>query len=316
MIPTRKARRAIAVLLLIGVPVACSSTPSTSGPSETTVDAGTVRLHVRSTGGSGSSRTLVMVHGGPGLSLESLANLEVLAGPARRVVSYDQRGAGRSTAPTDGDYGLDAQLDDLERVRVATGAPQIDLLGQSWGGLLAAAYAARRPERVRSLVLLDAPPLDWAAYLEGQRRFSAREQELRAQGRVPAVLPTDDGDSCLPSLTARLPVYIAHADGPVPAFSTTCRASTSRATLVAFQQPAVQAEIVTLADALAAYRGRALVIMGDRDPFGTAWLDRCVALLRGAVVEQLVVADSGHLTSLEQPSVVVPKLQGWLAVVG
>jgi pimeloyl-ACP methyl ester carboxylesterase len=38
-----------------------------------------------------------------------------------------------------------------------------------------------------------------------------------------------------------------------------------------------------------------------------------VALLRGATVEQLVVPDSGHLSSLERPDVVLAKLESWLA---
>ena len=60
------------------------------------------------------------------------------------------------------------------------------------------------------------------------------------------------------------------------------------------------------------YRGRALVIMGREDPFGLGWLERCVQLLEGARVEQLVVAGSGHLSSLERPDVVIPAIDTWL----
>jgi pimeloyl-ACP methyl ester carboxylesterase len=254
-----------------------------------------------------------MIHGGPGLSLDSLVNLEALARADRRIVSFDQRGAGESDKPGDGDFSLDAQLRDIEAVRVWTGAQRIDLLGQSWGGLLAAAYTARNPDTVRSLVLLDAAPLDWSAFLAGQQSFTDRENRLRAQGLVPAVLPPDVGDSCLPSLLARVPVYLASPTDRAPEFHTMCTASTARATYAAMQTPAAQAELTLLADALGQYHGHALVIMGSEDPFGNGWLSSAVQLLHGAQVDRLVVAGAGHLSSLERPAVVLAAIDRELA---
>jgi len=83
------------------------------------------------------------------------------------VVSYDQRGAGRSTAPDDLDYSLDAHVADLEALRSALGAGSVQLVGQSWGGAIASAYAATHPDRVSALVLVGAVPLDQAEYLAG-----------------------------------------------------------------------------------------------------------------------------------------------------
>ncbi len=276
------------------------------------VDSGGVRLRVHSVGPSKARETLVVVHGGPGLSLESLENLDVLAGPDRRVVSYDQRGAGQSSKPTDADYRLDAQLDDLDAVRRWAGAGRVDVLGQSWGGLLASAYTALHPDRVRSLVLLDAAPLDWTEFLAGQQRFTAREAQLRGEGLVAATLPPDEGDSCLPGLLARIPVYLARPDDPTPPLHTTCTTTATLATFAAARTSIGQAQLAQLADRLGDYRGRALVIMGREDPFGLGWLERCVQLLDAARVEQLVVADSGHLSSLERPAVVIPAIDTWL----
>ena len=320
MRPLRPTLLAICCVLLCMNTVGCSSSASRETARTVAtfrfVDVAGTRLRVRSIGSPKARQTLVLVHGGPGLSLESLGNLDALAGVDRRLVSYDQRGTGQSDQPTDGDYGPEAQLRDLDGVRVWAGAKRIDLLGQSWGGLLAAAYTAKHPDVVRSLVLLDAAPLDWAAFLDGQQRFSTRERALRVQGVVPAVLPPDDGDSCLPSLLARIPVYLANERDPVPAFATTCRASTSRATFAAFQSPSAQEELTRLAVALGAYRGRALVIMGRNDPFGLGWLERSVELLGGAQIEQLVVERSGHLSSLERPEVVLPEMNTWLTAGG
>ena len=307
----------VAVLSAVTATSCSSSIPATDptaarAPIVAFVESGGVRIRVHSVGPAKARETLVVIHGGPGLSLESLENLDVLAGPDRRVVSYDQRGAGQSSKPDDSDYRLDAQLSDLEAVRKWTGAGKVDVLGQSWGGLLASAYTALHPDRVRSLVLLDAAPLDWTEFLAGQQRFAARETQLRAEGVVAATLPPDEGDSCLPGLLARIPVYLARPDGPAPPLHTTCTTSATLATFAAVRTSIGQAQLTQLADRLADYRGRALVIMGREDPFGLGWLERCVHLLEGARVEQLIVAGSGHLSSLERPEVVIPAIDIWL----
>ena len=313
----------VLVTCIVGatVTVGCSS-PSRTAADRTTIadaaptvafiDAGGVRLRVRSVGPRDAKQTVLLIHGGPGLSLESLANLDALQGTDRRIVSYDQRGAGESDKPSDGDFGLDAQLRDIEAVRIWAGVNALDLLGQSWGGLFAAAYTAQNPDTVHGLILLDAAPLDWSAFLSGQQSFTDRETRLRAAGIVPATLPPDDADSCLPSLMARIPVYLASPTDPSPEFHTTCSASTARATYAAIQTPAAQAELTRLAGALGHYHGHALVIMGSEDPFGLGWLERSVQLLDGANVDQLVVPGAGHLSSIERPTVVLPAIDRWL----
>ena len=69
------------------------------------------------------------------------------------VVSYDLRGHGTSPLP-DGAFGLDALVDDLERVRARSGFEQAHFAGHSLGGMIGPAYARKHPERVLSLGLL------------------------------------------------------------------------------------------------------------------------------------------------------------------
>ena len=109
--------------------------------------------------GSGSE-TLVMVHGGPGNSLESIrADLEPLA-KGRRVIYYDQRGQGRSQLINDGKkLRHQDHVADLEALRKHFNLERMTLLGNSWGGLLASLYAVAYPHRVERMVLHDpAPP--------------------------------------------------------------------------------------------------------------------------------------------------------------
>jgi proline-specific peptidase len=106
--------------------------------------------------GSGP-KTLVVVHGGPGNSLESVrGDFERLA-KGRTVIYYDQRGNGRSGLIDDEErVGISYQVADLEAVRRHFKLEKMALLGNSWGGFLVSAYAAAHPDRVERLIL-DAP---------------------------------------------------------------------------------------------------------------------------------------------------------------
>lgn len=131
--------------------------------------------------GSGP-RTLVVVHGGPGFSLESVrADLAPLAAH-RRVIYYDQRGNGRSSLIDDpAALAVSRHIADLEAIRRHFGLEKMVLLGNSWGGLLISFYAAAHPDRVERLVLDVAA----APNAELMRQMSARI-DGRARERLSA----------------------------------------------------------------------------------------------------------------------------------
>jgi pimeloyl-ACP methyl ester carboxylesterase len=217
-----------------GGPPADSILVDTTATAELLVDTGEVMIQVRATGSADADATTITVHGGPGLSLEAMDAFEVLAGPNQRVVSYDQRGAGRSSVPADADFSLDAQVADLEAVRAAAGADTVNLLGQSWGGVIAAAYAASYPERVDALVLIGAIPLDRDEFRAGQSRFQERIAELQETGLIPNPIPPTANGSCLPPFEAVLPAYLADPRSNPIVEVGSCTASTSSATYDAF----------------------------------------------------------------------------------
>ena len=120
--------------------------------------------------GGGSGRPLVLVNGGPGFDhgyMHCSDAWDRLAGN-RKVVFYDQRGNGRSSKLKEGQSCLLAdQIDDLDALRAHLGLEKMDLLGHSWGGYLVMAYAARHPERIAHLVIVDsaAPKIQDTVFL-------------------------------------------------------------------------------------------------------------------------------------------------------
>jgi len=110
--------------------------------------------------------TLVVVHGGPGNSLESIrADFEPLA-KNRRVIYYDQRGQGRSELIKDGKkLGYEQHVADLEAVRQYFKLEKMSLMGNSWGGLLASLYAVAHPDRIDRMIL-DSPASPTRGFLD------------------------------------------------------------------------------------------------------------------------------------------------------
>jgi proline iminopeptidase len=153
----------ILLLVLTGTALAgpdrAAGDPSASAVVEGYVAASDgVRLRYRRLGDSADP--VVVLHGGPGLTLEYLADdLSPLA-RERSVVFYDQRGSGRSTLVTE-PAALDAErfADDLEAVRRHFALERLTLVGHSWGAGVAALYALRHPERVSRIVLIGPMPL-------------------------------------------------------------------------------------------------------------------------------------------------------------
>lgn len=88
------------------------------------------------------------------------------------LVRYDERGCGLSDWNVQ-DFSLEAWVRDLEEVVDALGLERFALLGISQGGAVAAAYAARHPERVSHLILFGAYARGW------QFRDDPREIEAR-----------------------------------------------------------------------------------------------------------------------------------------
>ncbi|MFW7266392.1 prolyl aminopeptidase [Gluconacetobacter sp. Hr-1-5] len=96
---------------------------------------------------------VVFLHGGPGGGCTPAHRR--LFDPARyRILLFDQRGCGRSTPHAGLDNNTTWHLvEDIERLRVLTGAERWLVFGGSWGSTLSLAYAETHPERVTGLIL-------------------------------------------------------------------------------------------------------------------------------------------------------------------
>jgi L-proline amide hydrolase len=155
-----------------------STEPLLDATTNGTVDFGEWQTWFRITGDLRSGTPpMVVAHGGPGGTHDYLLTIADLSRLGRPVVHYDQLGNGHSTHLRDRGadfWTVDLFLDELDNLLDKLGiASAYHLLGQSWGGMLAAEHAVRRPTGLKSLIISNSPAsmplwLDAAASLRAQ----------------------------------------------------------------------------------------------------------------------------------------------------
>lgn len=248
--------------------------------------------HFWSRGGSSRGPTLVLINGGPGLGHESMDPLqEALASPEWRVVTYDQRGVGRSVAGGSRPFTPDDYVADLEALRRRLGQERLHLLGHSFGGMVALLYLDRYPDHVASLTLVDTGVADGEAMRKGGEALGRHIAELQREGLVPDPVPRS---TCRQRFLAVMPAYFANPRHAFPdaMLRRTCDNSGRSSVLFDFIDVPYVSGVRTAAIP-------ALVLYGGSDPLGPYASRFAAAALARATVTLHELPDCGHLAWLE-----------------
>lgn len=125
---------------------------------------------------AGAGTPIVMLHGFPDFSYSWRRQIPTLSAAGFRCIAPDMRGYNESDKPPRvRDYDIDELVEDVDAFiqKVAGGSAHV--VGHDWGGIVAYNLAARMPERVRRLVILNSPHP--AAF---QRELRRGEQLMRS----------------------------------------------------------------------------------------------------------------------------------------
>lgn len=118
------------------------------------VTVGGIQLYYRMFG-EAKKGTVLCLHGGPGATHDYMLSLADLAEFGYRVVFFDEFGCGKSELPKNValltiEYGVE----EVEGVRRALDLGKVHLIGSSYGGLLAIAYALKYQKNLKSMVTI------------------------------------------------------------------------------------------------------------------------------------------------------------------
>jgi haloacetate dehalogenase len=244
----------------------------------------------------------------------------------RVVLAPDLKGLGRSEMR--GPYDPATLVDELAALVVHEVDDRVDVVGHDWGGSLAVALAAHRPELVRRLVVCNAA----YRYVDLRRAWHV---PLFALPLLPEALFTIAGRD----LAGRMiragwrgprPLPEVYAEQYREAYAAPARRSAMLAYYRAAARPRVRR---ALADAAASVRSgrlpavgrpapagerrrpqpeRTLVVWGVRDPVLPLSVANSVVRDVGGEVSLLEVADAGHFVVEEAPQTVVPAVAAFL----
>lgn len=116
-----------------------------------------------------TSVPLIVIHGGPGLTHSYLYPMTDL-GDERQVIFYDQLDAGHSDRPNDsGNWNIARFLREVDDLRAALDLHKVAIIGNSWGGTIAAAYAANSPAGLEKLIL-SSPLIDTKQWISDNQK--------------------------------------------------------------------------------------------------------------------------------------------------
>jgi proline iminopeptidase len=102
----------------------------------------------------GRGEPLLILHGGPGASHDYFLPYLLPLARHHKVIFIDERGSGKSQKLEDRSaYTIENMVEDVEAVRQGLGLGKIDLLGHSYGGALAQAYALKYQRNLSHLIL-------------------------------------------------------------------------------------------------------------------------------------------------------------------
>ena len=262
----------------------------------------------------GKGPVLVCHPGGPGFSSTEFGDLAALW-EKYTLILLNPRGTGGSDRPKDARaYQLDDYVDDVEALREHLGLERILLLGYSHGGIVAQAYAAKHPGRVRKLVLACTlarlSPEQDAAMHAGMDKRSGEPWFADAAAALEDEQAGNFTDGEITDLMFReLPLYFARFGPAEAGYLDTLRNDPFNAdALRIFNE---EAPSMDLRERHALITSPTLVITGSEDFIcGPVCADEIAAGIAGS--RKVIVGDAGHMIFVEQPEAFYSEVSDFL----
>jgi pimeloyl-ACP methyl ester carboxylesterase len=127
---------------------------------EKLIETNDIRLHVIFAGPE-NGKPIVLLHGFPEFWYGWRHQIQPLASAGYRVIVPDQRGYNLSEKPKGvNQYHTSLLSQDIVGLLDRLGYPEVDLVGHDWGGVVAWHLATNYPDRLRNLIILNAPHQD------------------------------------------------------------------------------------------------------------------------------------------------------------
>jgi proline iminopeptidase len=282
-------------LLALCVAIAVSSLAQAQDGSFT--NAG-LELHYSSTG---TGQPLVFLSGGPGLGVDYMKPAADFVPSNYRRIFLEQRGTGRSMPAAPESLTLKTVVGDLEALRKHLKQDRLLLIGHSWGGMLAMAYAAEHPDHVDRLILIGSggPTMEFFDWFGDNINARLRTEDREAANYWMAAMErgVDRQKAVVESLRARTPGYFFDR-----AKALQFAAKFSGDGLHLDTMNGLNADLAKeydVRDGLNKLARPVLIVHGHQDPIGDKTAEDIHAVISSSTL--VYINQCGHFPWLEQP---------------
>jgi proline iminopeptidase len=265
--------------------------------------------------GTAGAPPLLVLHGGPGADHRYLLPQLLELASDYELVLYDQRGGGQSKTEDREPITWRTHVADLDKLAGDLHIDPLDIVGYSWGGLLALLFAieaarGRTRHRPSRLVLIDPAPVSRAYRQEFEMEFARRQASpniaaLRAELAESGLRERDP--EAYRQRAFELSVAGYFADPRRATELTPFR-------VVGRVQQSVWESLgdfdLLSPGQLDAAGVPALVLHGREDPIPLASSE---ATARALGAKLVVIDDAGHVPYVEQPAALFPPIREFLA---
>jgi proline iminopeptidase len=245
----------------------------------------------------GNGDPVILLAGGPGVTPYSVKPVEDYVSINHMAVLVHQRGTGKTPLPAldKAHLSLSVFIDDIDAVRQDLHADKVVLIGHSWGGMLAMAYAGAHPDRVSHLVLMDSggANLSFTGVFQDNINMHLTPDDLALRKKVNEDAKRDPSLASFDYLLSILPGYFYSRDNAL-AYEKTLKPTDFN--------PALQRLLggFDISKSIINYRGPVDIIQGRQDPIDPSTITLNMKYLPQAKVHWIERA--GHIPWLEEPA--------------
>lgn len=261
----------------------------------------------------GAGTPTFVIHGGPGDTHDTMLQLKDLA-DQYNVIFYDQRAAGRSTGDEDTEsHTIEVFVEDLEQLRTHFGGGKVNIIGGSWGSMVAMQYAMKYSDNINGMILMSSMGIR-AEYFEEYLANIEERRTLEDSLELEQIAKTDEFGKREPETMEKFwRIYFkAYCYNPelVDSLQLWLRDSTYKQVEGRYAKLGEFMRSYNIEDDLKKITCPTLILYGDFDPTPVDWITPIHENIADSKME--IINNAGHWLWVEKPKEVMASIRNFL----
>ena len=254
-----------------------------------------------------------VLHGGPGDSHDTMLQLKELS-DQYKLIFYDQRAAGRSTGDADtASHTVVQFVDDLEQLRLKLAPGKINIIGGSWGAMLAIQYASKYSKNINAMVLMSNMGIS-SEYFKTYQSNIENNRTPEDSLALDQITKTDDFKKRIPGTMERywriyFRSYFYNPD-LVDSLNLWMRDTTYEIVPGRYAKLMEFFSDYDIYNDLKTISCPTLILHGDHDPTPIEWVKPIHEHISGS--QMFIIENAGHWLWVEAPSQIFPLMRKFM----